>query len=370
MTCSFSSCLGAASPMSYLLYAGGKNSYKPSAVHSTWSFRSGKAFDSVIGWAFCKLVVEEWLVRLIQCMYEHARSKVHVSRRLREDFSVNVGFHQSSCLSPHPLTPTLRFITVLKAPSQEFRTGCPRKKYEFDLVHRIWNAVGTASGTDSLEVSSEGTVLCVNMGKTKVLPDGPGLNMLQNSDNDPCAVCLADQYRRSQWEARNLTWCCPFATFGDCLFSGCGCALAFITMCCHICQIQRAAVHPHVPMICYCLQKKNLLFVRQGRHDPSYLNLSPNIIWSASPATQRTNFELKLSKRSTHLLVTYLHDIDPFMLSANFFVWSNWTSTCNNFQGYLCCLNQTKPIDIARTVTEYEAYPHVAKLSKTKLDPH
>ena len=103
------------------------------------------------GGFYWKLVVEDWLTRLIQSMYENARSRVRVSRRLKKDFSVKVGVHQGSCLSP-ALSYTLRFITVLKAPSQEFRTGCPWKKYEFDLVYRIWDAVGTASEADSLEV--------------------------------------------------------------------------------------------------------------------------------------------------------------------------------------------------------------------------
>ena len=37
----------------------------------------------------------------------------------------------------------------------------------------------------------------------------------------------------------------------------------------------------------------------------------------------------------------------------------------------LFALNLTNEnLDIARTVTEYQAYPHVAELTKTKLDLH
>ena len=81
------------------------------------------AFNGVprraIWWALCKLSTDEWLVRLIQSMYENARSRMHVGCNLSEEFSVKVGFHQGSCLS------SLLFIMVLEALSQEFRKGCP-----------------------------------------------------------------------------------------------------------------------------------------------------------------------------------------------------------------------------------------------------
>ena len=51
-----------------------------------------KAFDCVprrvIWWALHKLGIEEWLVQLIQSIYENARSKVHVGYNLSEEFSV------------------------------------------------------------------------------------------------------------------------------------------------------------------------------------------------------------------------------------------------------------------------------------------
>ena len=83
----------------------------------------------VIWWALHKLSINEWLVQLIQRMYENARRSMHVSWNLSEEFSVKVGVHQGSCLSP------LLFITVLEALSQEFHTECPLEKlYADDLV--------------------------------------------------------------------------------------------------------------------------------------------------------------------------------------------------------------------------------------------
>ena len=82
-----------------------------------------KAFDRVprrvVWWAMRKLGVDEWLVKIVQSMYTNARSRVRVNDSLSEEFSVKVGVHQGSVLSP------LLFIMVLEASSIQFRTGCP-----------------------------------------------------------------------------------------------------------------------------------------------------------------------------------------------------------------------------------------------------
>ena len=71
-----------------------------------------KAFDrvprDVIWWAMRKLGIDEWLVRLVQSMYKDVRSRVRVGDGYSEEFSVGVGVHQRSVLSP------LLFITVLR----------------------------------------------------------------------------------------------------------------------------------------------------------------------------------------------------------------------------------------------------------------
>ena len=82
-----------------------------------------KAFDrvprQVLWWAMRKLGVEEWIVRLVQALYDGAKCRVRVNHKLGQPFSVKVGLHQGSVLSP------LLFIIVLEALSMEFRTGCP-----------------------------------------------------------------------------------------------------------------------------------------------------------------------------------------------------------------------------------------------------
>ena len=82
-----------------------------------------KAFDrvprQVLWWAMRKLGVEEWIVRLVQALYDGAKCRVRVNHKLGQPFSVKVGLHQGSVLSP------LLFIIVLEALSMEFFTGCP-----------------------------------------------------------------------------------------------------------------------------------------------------------------------------------------------------------------------------------------------------
>ena len=88
-----------------------------------------KAFDRdpriVISWAMRK----EWIVKLVQRMYENVRSRVWVGEGLSDEFEVQVDVHQGSVLSP------LLFIIVLEALSREFRAGVPWDDlYADDLV--------------------------------------------------------------------------------------------------------------------------------------------------------------------------------------------------------------------------------------------
>ena len=186
MTCSLTSCLDAAPQMPYSLY----DSYKFYAINKTLYMAFvdvEKAFDDVprcvIWWALCKLSIDEWLVLLIQSMYENARSRMHVGCNLSEEFSVKVSIHQGSCLNP------LLFIMVLEALFQHFHTGCPWENlYADDLVIIIESLEELQQKLILWKTNMEG--LWVNMGKTKVLLSGPGLDVLQKSGEDPCGVCL------------------------------------------------------------------------------------------------------------------------------------------------------------------------------------
>ena len=75
-----------------------------------------KAFDrvprEVVWWAL--RCVDEWIVLVIKAMYEDASTKVRMNGRESRVFSVKVGVHQGSVISP------LLFIIVLEALSTEF----------------------------------------------------------------------------------------------------------------------------------------------------------------------------------------------------------------------------------------------------------
>lgn len=64
-----------------------------------------------------KMGYEEWTVRVVMLMYKGVSVQVRVNGDLNDEFSVNIGAHQSSILSP------LLFIMVLDALSWDFRTG-------------------------------------------------------------------------------------------------------------------------------------------------------------------------------------------------------------------------------------------------------
>ena len=62
-----------------------------------------KAFDrvprKVLWWALRSVGVEEWAIRVIQGLYNNARSRVRVNGQYSEEFGVGVGVHQGSVLS-------------------------------------------------------------------------------------------------------------------------------------------------------------------------------------------------------------------------------------------------------------------------------
>ena len=119
------------------------------------------------------------------CDPYRSRSRVRVGCNLSEEFSVKVGIHQGSCLSP------LLLIMVLEALSQVFHTGCQWKNlYADDLVIITESLEELQQKLILWNTNMEGNWLRVNMGNTKVLISGLWLDVLQKSGNDPRGMCL------------------------------------------------------------------------------------------------------------------------------------------------------------------------------------
>ena len=138
----------------------------------------------VIWYALRKLGVEEWIVRLVQGMYANARSHVCVGEGYREEFVVKVDVHQRSVLSPQ------LFIIVLEALSREFRSGVPWEDlYADDLVIIAESLEECVRRLLTWKEAMEQKELRVNAGKTKIMICGMRMNLLQSSDEFPCAVC-------------------------------------------------------------------------------------------------------------------------------------------------------------------------------------
>ncbi|XP_057314216.1 uncharacterized protein LOC130655471 [Hydractinia symbiolongicarpus] len=147
-----------------------------------------KAFDrvprKVIWWAMRKLGVDEWLVTMVQSMYSNARSRVRINDSLSDEFSVNVGVHQGSVLSP------LLFILVLEALSMEFRTGCPWELlYADDLVLIAESMEELVEKFEKWKKGLEEKGLKVNTAKSKVMISSIAAKCDLVVGKWPCGVC-------------------------------------------------------------------------------------------------------------------------------------------------------------------------------------
>ena len=82
-----------------------------------------KAFDRVprkgVWWTMCVAGVPEWIVIIVQAMYNGTKRKVRVNGSYSDEFEVKIGVHEGSVLSPLP------FIIVMEALCREFSTCSP-----------------------------------------------------------------------------------------------------------------------------------------------------------------------------------------------------------------------------------------------------
>ena len=139
-----------------------------------------------------KVGVKESIVRLVQAMYNSARSRVRVGSEYSEEFEVGVGVHQGSVLSP------LLFIIVLEALSRDFRVGVHWELFfADDLVIIAASLEECVERVKAWKEGLESKGLHVNMTKTKFMASGLELDILQDSGKFPCAVCCTGVGRSS-----------------------------------------------------------------------------------------------------------------------------------------------------------------------------
>src|SRR5207245_3229491 len=127
-----------------------------------------KAFDrvprEVPWWALREVEVEEWLIKVIQSLYEEATTSVKLSSGESQPFEVKVEVHQGSVLSP------LLFIVVLAALSRRFTVGLPYELlYADELVLMADSMEELTVKLEKWKESLETKGLGVNLSKTKVM---------------------------------------------------------------------------------------------------------------------------------------------------------------------------------------------------------
>lgn len=148
-----------------------------------------KAFDrvprEVMRWALRQLNVEEWLVSAVMVMYDGARTVVRTPCGDSESFSVKVGVHQGSVLSP------LLFAVVMEAITRGSRIGLPWELlYADDLVLIADSMETLIAKVNTWKDCLEKKGMKVNIAKTKVMISGEEKTAdVKCKCRYPCGVC-------------------------------------------------------------------------------------------------------------------------------------------------------------------------------------
>ena len=146
-----------------------------------------KAFDReprrVIEWAMRKKGLSEILVKAVMSLYERAETKVRVGSGLSQEFSVKVGVHQGSVLSP------LLFAMVIDEVTENARKGWMKQiLYADDLVLMEETIEELRENFDEWRETFESRGMRVNLGKTNLMSCGMEEETLDHKI-DPCGMC-------------------------------------------------------------------------------------------------------------------------------------------------------------------------------------
>ena len=129
-------------------------------------------------------MVPKNLIRLVLALYDDSRSCVAAAGGLSNPFSVTVGVHQGSALSP------LLFNIVMEEATKECHRGVPWDMlYADDLIITGESKEDVEQQLQNWKVALARRGLKINIGKTKILVSGKdGLTALP-SGQYPCGVC-------------------------------------------------------------------------------------------------------------------------------------------------------------------------------------
>ena len=134
-------------------------------------------------------------------MYNGAKSKVRVIGSYSDQFEVKVGVNQGSVFSPSIIT------IVLEALSREFRTSCPWEfLYADDLVLIAETLDLLMEKLKLWKDNMENEGLRVNMGETKAMICGKGLDTIKPSGKYLCNVCRKRVGRNSIYCTSCVPW--------------------------------------------------------------------------------------------------------------------------------------------------------------------
>ena len=136
----------------------------------------------VMEWAMRKKGLPEILVKAVMSLYEGAETKVRVGSGLSEEFSVKVGIHQGSVLSP------LLFAMVIDEVTENARKGWMKQiLYADDLVLMGETMKELRENFDEWREAFESKGMRVNLEKTKLMVSGMEKETF-DSKIDPCGM--------------------------------------------------------------------------------------------------------------------------------------------------------------------------------------
>ncbi len=147
-------------------------------------------------------MVPEKLIRLVMALYENSTSKVKALAGISEEFSIRVGVHQWSALSP------LLFITVMQETTKPAgRESLKELLYADDLVLMPESEEGAVEKLRSWQRGMERRGLRVNMEKMKVMISGEEPMVRVDSGRYSCGCCGRGMGENLVWCAGCESWC-------------------------------------------------------------------------------------------------------------------------------------------------------------------